>query len=132
MKRIQVGDKVYTNEMVADGMFDSLKSLKSPDMNEYKNLPSYSEAVSAYNHIIKIASSGARLPTITFFSSFFLEITNSPIIVRAYRLTAPLSTKHTNRIKQRLQDTNLLERNINIITNLTHNKKSSVGTSRNH
>ena len=51
--------------MVADGMFDSLKSLKAPDMNEYKNLPSYSEAVSAYNHIIKLASSGARLPTIT-------------------------------------------------------------------
>ena len=65
MKRIQVRDKVYTNEKVADGMFDSLKCLKAPDMNEYKNLPSYSEAVTAYTHIIKLASSGARLPTIT-------------------------------------------------------------------
>ena len=26
-KRIQVGDKVYTNEMVADGMFDSLNPI---------------------------------------------------------------------------------------------------------
>ena len=45
VKRMKVGDKVYEGHHVADGMFDSLHSLKAPDMEQYSNLPPYSEAV---------------------------------------------------------------------------------------
>ena len=31
LKRLKVGDKVYVNERVPDGMFDSLNTLKAPD-----------------------------------------------------------------------------------------------------
>ena len=31
LKRLQVGDKVYSNERVPDGMFDSLNALKAPE-----------------------------------------------------------------------------------------------------
>ena len=66
VKRMQVGDKVYMGESVADGLFDSLSSLKSPDMTQYNHLPPYAEAVSVYQHIMKLASAGGKIPQISF------------------------------------------------------------------
>ena len=65
VKKMRVGDKVYSGEAVADGMFDSLNNLKAPNMDEYRNLPPYTEAVSTYNHIIKLASTGKKIPPIS-------------------------------------------------------------------
>ena len=36
--KMKVGDKVYSDPNVGDGMYDSLNSLKAPDMEEYRNL----------------------------------------------------------------------------------------------
>ena len=46
-------------------MYDSLNSLKSPNMESYNNLPPYAEAVSKYNHIIKLTSQGNKIPYIS-------------------------------------------------------------------
>ena len=64
VKRLQVGDKVYSGDTVADGMFDSLNNLKAPNMEHYNQLPHYAEAVSTYNHIMKLALNGGKIPTI--------------------------------------------------------------------
>ena len=65
LKRLQVGDNVYSNERVPDGMFDSLNALKAPDLGKYSNSPPYTEAVSTYQHLIKIASAGSIIPPIS-------------------------------------------------------------------
>ena len=65
LKRLQVGDNVYSNERVPDGMFDSLNALKAPDLGKYSNSPPYTEAVSTYQHLIKIASAGSKIPPIS-------------------------------------------------------------------
>ena len=55
VKIMQVGGKVYTGENVADGMYDSLNTLKAPIMDN-NSLPPYSETVETYKHIIELAS----------------------------------------------------------------------------
>ena len=37
----EVGDKVYSGETAADGLYDSLSSLKAPNMQDYQHLPTY-------------------------------------------------------------------------------------------
>ena len=65
VKKLQVVGKVYCGDSVADGMFDSLNSLKAPTMDQYDKLPSYIEAVSTYDQIMKLASIGDKIPTIS-------------------------------------------------------------------
>ena len=62
---MQVGDKVYCGETVADGMFDSLNTHKAPCMDEYSNLAPYNEAVETYKHIIQLAANGGKIPLVT-------------------------------------------------------------------
>ena len=65
VKRMKVGNKVYEGQTVADGMFESLNTLKAPNMEEYSVLPSYREAVETYRHIMKLASSGKQIPLLS-------------------------------------------------------------------
>ena len=46
-------------------MFDSLNTLKAPNMEHYNQLHHYAEAVSTYNHIMKLALNGGKIPTIS-------------------------------------------------------------------
>ena len=62
---MKVGDKVYDDPHVGDGLYDSLNSLKAPNMDEYMNLPYYTEGVNVYNHILKLASNGKKIPSIS-------------------------------------------------------------------
>ena len=50
---------------IPDGIFDSLNSLKSPNMEPYKDIPQYNEAVTTFEHIMKLASAGPKLPSIS-------------------------------------------------------------------
>ena len=45
VKRMQVGSKVFSGENVADGLYDSMNTLKAPCMVNYNSLPPYTEAV---------------------------------------------------------------------------------------
>ena len=65
VKKLHVGDKVYCGDAVADGMYDSLDSLKAPCMDQHNSNPSYLEAVETYHHIIKLATRGGKIPSIS-------------------------------------------------------------------
>ena len=62
---LSVGDKVYTGDSVPDGFFDSLSSLKSPDMSNIHSSPSFQAVSSDYATIRKICSSGIKIPPIS-------------------------------------------------------------------
>ena len=66
VKKMHVRDKVYLGESVPDGMYDSLSSLKAPEMSQFTKLPPYVEALSVYQHIINLASAGGKIPPISF------------------------------------------------------------------
>ena len=51
---LNVGNKVYSGNSVPDGFFDSLSTLKSPDMTRIYSSPSYKSAASDYSTIRKI------------------------------------------------------------------------------
>ena len=62
---MKVGKKVYSGASVPDGIFDSLSQLKAPPMDPYKDSEHYLEAVSTYDHIMKLASCGRKMPPIS-------------------------------------------------------------------
>jgi hypothetical protein len=88
VKRMKVGDKVYEGHHVADGMFDSLHSLKAPDMEQYSNLPPYSEAVETYKHIIQLASKGKRMPLLSLSKGEDLLKKLKPSVTDFYSITS--------------------------------------------
>ena len=65
VKRMEVGKKVYSGINVADGMYESLSTLKAPDMNNFNSSPHYTAALDTYSHILKLASNGGKIPNIT-------------------------------------------------------------------
>ena len=65
IKSLKVGSKVYNGNTVPDGFFDSLSSLKSPDMTKIFSSPSYQSAASDYSTIRQICSSGLKIPAIS-------------------------------------------------------------------
>jgi hypothetical protein len=65
VNKIKVGDKVYSGDNVPDGIFDSLNQLKAPPMETYRDSEHYMEAVSTYDHIMKLASCGRKIPLIS-------------------------------------------------------------------
>ena len=60
-----MSDKVYAGSAVPDGFFDSLSSLKSPDMSRIYSSPAYK--VTSYDFSIneKICSSGLKISEIS-------------------------------------------------------------------
>ena len=65
IKNLKVRDKLYTGEKVPDGFYDSLSSLKSPDMSSLYSSPTFQETLLDYNNILKIAKEGERIPPIS-------------------------------------------------------------------
>ena len=62
IKSLKVGNKVYAEERVADGFYDSISKLKSLDAVTSKSLDSFS---SDYKHIIKISKAAKKIPRIS-------------------------------------------------------------------
>ena len=65
VNKMKVGSKVYSGDKVPDGIFDSLAQLKAPAMDPYRDSEQYMEAVSTYDHIMKLASCGRKMPLIS-------------------------------------------------------------------
>ena len=62
---LKVGNKVYTGKNVPDGFYDSLSSLKAPDMAPlYSSLP-YQETLLDYENILKLTSNSRQIPPIS-------------------------------------------------------------------
>ena len=62
---LKVGNKIYSGKAVPDGFFDSLSSLKSPDMSKIYSSPSFISTATDYSNIRKICSSGLKIPPIS-------------------------------------------------------------------
>ena len=65
IQSLKVGKKVYSGSSVSDGFFDSLSSLKAPDMSSIYSSPSYQSTLSDYMTIRNICSSGLKIPDIS-------------------------------------------------------------------
>ena len=62
---LKVGNRLYTGNKVPDGFFDSLSSLKSPDMSPLHSSNSFQETLLDYENILKIARHGEKIPPIS-------------------------------------------------------------------
>jgi hypothetical protein len=66
---LKVGSRTFTGDNICDGFFDSLSSLKDPDMSSIANSSSFAETLRDYNHILELTSSGAAIPAIEVHES---------------------------------------------------------------
>ena len=60
-----VGDKVYQGAEVPDGFYDSLSSLKAPDMTPIHSSPEYQDTLADFENVLKICRSGNKIPDIS-------------------------------------------------------------------
>ena len=88
IKSLKVGNKVYTGNSVPDGFFDSLSSLKSPDMTKIYSSPSYQSAASDYATIKKICSTGLKIPAISARDATEILYSLKPDVNDLFSITA--------------------------------------------
>jgi hypothetical protein len=69
IQKLKVSSKIYSGNNVPDGFFDSLSSLKAPDMTSIHQSPSYQRYSSDYNNILKICSVGVKIPVLSYFET---------------------------------------------------------------
>ena len=62
---LKVNGKVYSGETVPDGFYDSLSSLKSPDLSTLHSSTHYQETLMDYENVLKIAREGSKIPSIS-------------------------------------------------------------------
>ena len=65
IQNLKVNDKVYTGNNVPDGFYDSLSSLKAPNMSPIYSSPHFQETLLDYQNVLKIAREGSMIPPIS-------------------------------------------------------------------
>ena len=65
IQTLKVDNKIYSGENVPDGFFDSLSTLKAPDMSSLYSSPHYQETLLDYENVLKIAREGSKIPAIS-------------------------------------------------------------------
>ena len=65
IQNLKVKDKLYSGENVPDGFYDSLSSLKAPDLSELHSTSHYQENLVDYENVLKIARNGLKMPAIS-------------------------------------------------------------------
>ena len=76
LQKLTFNSKVYHNEAVKDGFFESIKELKSKDPERLANGSHYSDFLSDYAHIVELCKNGTPI----------LQITESKALSLLYRL----------------------------------------------
>ena len=56
---------MYSGERVSDGFYDSLSSLKAPDLTSLCSSPAFQETLMDYGNVLKIAERGPAIPPIS-------------------------------------------------------------------
>ena len=87
-QKLVVGGKVYLGEQVADGFFDSLKSLKSIDQVVLDDSETYSDFKKDYINILELCRSGKPVPEISEKKAFEILKTIKPEVNDLYSITA--------------------------------------------
>ena len=65
IQKLSVSEKVYTGSKVPDGFYDSLSSLKAPDMTSVHASSSYQSCHADYMHVLEICNAGVNIPPIS-------------------------------------------------------------------
>ena len=66
---LSVGSKIYPGDRAADGMFDSISSLKSQDISSLKASPCYDDWCQDYNYIMELCRDKYDVPNISIEKS---------------------------------------------------------------
>ena len=85
IKKLLVGNKVYTDEDVADGFFDNISELKTLDKI---TATSYDSFANDHKHIIEICKAGHPIPRISFHDAKQLLQRMRPHVSDFYSITA--------------------------------------------
>ena len=85
---LNVKDKVYTGEAVADGFYDSLSALKAPDMFNIHSSPHFQSTLSDYEHILKICRAGEKIPELTYRAATDILLSLKAEVNDFYSITA--------------------------------------------
>ena len=88
IQKLCVGSKVYTGSLIPDGFYDSLSTLKAPDLSAIHASSSYQSALSDYEHIIKICRDGMKIPDISPIQAMELLFSLRPDVNDLYSITA--------------------------------------------
>ena len=96
IQSLKVGDKLYEGDMVADGFFDSMTSLKSCNMESLSNDPKLSHHFSNYEHIMKICENGQNIPKISYKNAAKLLQKMKTHVIDIYGIT-PLHYSHAGK-----------------------------------
>ena len=65
IQNLKVKQKLYTGKNVPDGFFDSLSSLKAPDLSDLHSTSHYQANLMDYENVLKIARNGLKMPPIS-------------------------------------------------------------------
>ena len=85
LKSLKVGDKLYTEETVADGFFDSISSLKTLKKITSTHFESFAED---HKNIIEICKNGRHIPRISLKRAESLLKTIKPAVTDFYSISA--------------------------------------------
>ena len=88
INNLKVGDKLYTDNKIPDGFYDSLSSLKAPDMSAIHNTSHYQETLMDYENVLKIARHGLKMPPLSPKRSTEILHTLRPNVNDFYSVTA--------------------------------------------
>ena len=86
--KMRVGEKLYNGPEVADGIYDSLYTLKAPDMVPISTTPSYKAAMETYKHVIKLAAGGDKIPALSLAAGEKLLNKIRPSVIDFYSITS--------------------------------------------
>ena len=88
IQKLKVNDKVYSGSDVPDGFYQSLSTLKAPDMSAIHSSSSYQSTLGSYEHILKICVDGLEIPEISPIQATELLISLRPDVSDLYSITA--------------------------------------------
>ena len=88
IERLIVSNDLYLGDEVADGFFNSLKALKTSNVESLEASTAYASFSEDYEHIIEICSNGDKIPNVTLAKSQELLMSMKPGVSDLYSLTA--------------------------------------------
>ena len=88
IQKLKVSEKTYPSELVPDGFYDSLTSLKAPDMSSIHGSSSYKAFNADYEQIMAICSSGLKIPQISGKDASLLLCSLRPDVNDLHSITA--------------------------------------------
>ena len=87
IQNLKVGAKIYSGSAVPDGFYDSLSSLKAPDLTPITSSDSYKQYSTDYEHILAICQYGLKIPSLSFEQAASLLRSLKPDVNDLYSVT---------------------------------------------